>query len=590
MNARIASIENLIATDPGSRNVFGLVVADQLRLAAQSLRLAKRVGIVSGFFIPEAGAGETDGPPGALVIGAALTQLGIPVDYITDRRNAGLFRALGLDPLVDALDYLDVANPSHLLAIERVGRGADGRYRNMRGVDITEVTPPLDELFLQASQRGLTTIGIGDGGNEVGMGRVFGDVLDTADPTMAIEHGAGSATTVSTDFCIAAGVSNWGAYGLAGAISVLEGRDLLPSASDATRDVERLVSKGGAVDGVTHRREPTVDGMDISHSVRMLENIRGLIAPSPFADSRELLVGILGYGESGQAVARLLAEKGHRVCLSDRDKVMLGTPAVWAGVETGGHTIGFLSQCDLVVASPGVRPDAAIRDELHIRGIPVMSELECAFQLCDRELIAVTGTVGKRTTVELLQRLFGLAGQPLTIGGNRGRPLSALLMDEDVGCGPAAATPIAVAVSSFQLETVVHFGPHIAIVLNIAEEHLDRHRSVGEYVRTKSRIFMNHRPDDILILTFDDPHLRPLSRKHQGRTFFVSSQQSVDRGAWLANGVVRVNLGNGIEDIGPADPASPENLLASIVTARLCGISAEQTALAVATLGTVGQV
>jgi len=84
MNPQIASIENLIAADPGGRNVFGLVVADQLRLAAQSLRLAKRVVIVSGFFVPEAGAGETDGPPGAKVVGLALEQLGIEVDHLTD--------------------------------------------------------------------------------------------------------------------------------------------------------------------------------------------------------------------------------------------------------------------------------------------------------------------------------------------------------------------------------------------------------------------------------------------------------------------------------------------------------------------------
>ena len=172
MNPQIASIENLIATDPGGRNVFGLVVADQLRLAAQSLRLAKRVGIVSGFFVPEASAGETDGPPGAKVVGRALEQLGIEVDYLTDRWNADLFRVLGIDPVVDDVGlengsngvvdidrestcaYLDRVHPTHLLSIERIGRGADGRYRNMRGVDVTSTTAPLDELFLEGSRRG----------------------------------------------------------------------------------------------------------------------------------------------------------------------------------------------------------------------------------------------------------------------------------------------------------------------------------------------------------------------------------------------------------------------------------------------------
>jgi UDP-N-acetylmuramoylalanine--D-glutamate ligase len=203
-----------------------------------------------------------------------------------------------------------------------------------------------------------------------------------------------------------------------------------------------------------------------------------------------------------------------------------------------------------------------------------MSELEMAFQLCPRDLIAVTGTIGKRTTVELLQSLFQAAGRTLTIGGNRGRPLSALLHDE------SASNPIALAVSSFQLETVVHFRPHIAILLNIDEAHLDRHRSIAEYIRIKSRIFMNHRPDDILILPFDDERLRTLSRKHHGRTFFVSRKQAVDRGAWLADGAIWTNIDGTVERIGDAQacPSArypyPENLLSAAIAARLCGLPA----------------
>jgi len=566
MNPRITSMENLIASDPGGRNVFGLVVADQLRLAAQSLRLGKRVGIVSGFYIPQAGAGETDGPPGAKIVGDALHALGIEVDYITDRWNEPLFRALDLEPLLDPHDYVTRVQPTHLVAVERAGRGRDGRYRNMRGLDISATTAPLDGLFLEASRRGLTTIGIGDGGNEIGMGKVFAEALST------IDHGADIASTVATDFCIAAGVSNWGAYGLAGALSVLAGRDLLPAAENCVKDIVRVVQTGGAVDGVTHRRVATVDGLDLSVSVRMLENIRRQITPSPLEKGESLLVGVLGYGETGRAASALLSKHGHRVRISDIGSLTLERGLVVDGVETGGHTLDFLQGCDLVVASPGVREDSAIRDELHRRGVPVMSELEMAFQLCPRDLIAVTGTIGKRTTVELLQSLFKCAGRTLTIGGNRGRPLSALLHDE------SASNPIALAVSSFQLETVVHFRPHIAILLNIDEAHLDRHRSIAEYIRIKSRIFMNHRPDDILILPFDDERLRTLSRKHHGRTFFVSRKQAVDRGAWLADGAIWTNIDGTVERIGDAQACPspryphPENLLSAAIAARLCGL------------------
>ncbi len=617
MDARITSIENLITSDPGGRNIFGLMVADQLQLAARSLQLARRVGIVSGFYVPEANNGETDGPPGAKTLGEALQELGIEVHYITDKWNAPLFRAIGLDPLLDLTDYFDRTGPTHLVAVERLGRGADGRYRNMRGVDVTATTAPLDELFIDAGCRGITTVGIGDGGNEIGMGKVFADVSNV------IPCGQRAATVVPTDFCIAAGVSNWGAYGLAGALSVLAGRDLLPTANDAARDVERLVSRGGAVDGVTLRHEATVDGIGLAVSLRMLEEIRRQIVPSPLerrpirqsgadafrsgtrdgslpgqgalTDTGSLLVGLLGYGETGRAATALLARHGHRVCVSDLASITVDARTELAGVQAGGHTIEFLERCDLVIASPGVRPDSPICNALHRRGIMVMSELEMAYQLSGRQLIAVTGTVGKRTTVELLQHLFRLAARRVSIGGNRGRPFSALLLDED------PPEQIAVAVSSFQLETVIHFCPSVAIILNIEEAHLDRHRSLAEYVRTKSRIFMNqghpdasaprappHQVRDVLILPFDDERVRSLARKHRGRTLFMSTRQPVDRGAWLSEGRLYVNVDGQVDQIGPVDPSGvpgpacfPENLLSCVLTARLYGISSEQIGRAV---------
>ena len=187
-------------------------------------------------------------------------------------------------------------------------------------------------------------------------------------------------------------------------------------------------------------------------------------------------------------------------------------------------------------------------------------------------MVAVTGTIGKRTTVELLQQILRGAGRAMTIGGNRGRPLSELFLARRAG------ESLAVAVSSFQLESVVHFRPDVAIVLNIDEAHLDRHRSVAEYVRIKSRIFMNQGPNDALILPFDDPRIRQLARKHRGRTFFVSVRQAVDRGAWLSGGKMSLNVDGTVEQLGTADPQFPENLLSSVVAARLIGLTREQVA------------
>lgn len=592
MNPRIASMENLIARDPGGRNVFGLVVADQLRLAAQALRFARRAAVVTGFFVPEAGAGETDGPPGAVALGEALQALGIPVDYVTDRANAPLLGALGAEPLV--LDgtagevaaacrrYLDERRPTHLVSVERAGRGADGRYRNMRGRDITETTVPLDELFLEATRRGLTTIGIGDGGNEIGMARVFSDTR------AGVPHGLLLATTVSTDFCVAAGVSNWGALGLVGALSVLEGRDLLPSGERLLEDLGRLVEVGGAVDGVSHRREATVDGLPPAETVRVLEELRSHVAPSPFEGGRALTVGVLGWGVTGRAAAALLQRRGHRIRLSERAAAFPfpGPPADTAdtaegveAVESGGHTLAFLASCDVVVASPGVPAEAPVRAGLHERGIPVVSALEMAFSFCPNPLVAVTGTVGKRTAVEFVGQLFRCAGRAAAVGGNRGAPLAALLLGEG-GAPPDPSVTFALAVSSFQLESVVHFRPHIAAMLNIDEAHLDRHRTVAEYVRVKSRIFMNQRPEDILILNGEDPRLRPLARRHPGRTYLVGRRRTGDLGAWLERGVLKVNAEGAVEGLGKTAHPHPEVLLTAVLAARLSGIPPDAVAAA----------
>ncbi|MEW6486775.1 MAG: glutamate cyclase domain-containing protein [Thermodesulfobacteriota bacterium] len=579
MNPRIASMENLIARDPGGRNVFGLAIADQLRLAAQSLRLARRAAIVSGFFVTGAGAGETDGPPGAHALAEALRALGIPVDLVTDARNAPLFHALGEEPRVldgspaevaaACAHYLDERRPTHLVAVERLGRGADGRYRNMRGADVSETTAPLDELFLEGGRRGLTTLGIGDGGNEVGMGRVF-----TAART-AVCHGRLVATVVPTDYCIVAGVSNWGALGLVGALSVLEGRDLLPAGGKLTADLEKVVEVGGAVDGVTGRREPTVDGLPAAESLRVLEELRSHVAPPPFERGGPLTVGVLGLGETGRAAAALLRSRGHRVRASDAAAHVpeIGLPA--DDLEAGGHTIGFLEPCDLVVVSPGVPTGAAIRGALHARGIPVMSALEMASALCTNPIVAVTGTVGKRTTAERIGALFRQGGRAVAVGGNRGTPLATLVLAADRGSPGGEPPTFVLAVSSFQLESVVRFRPRVAVMLNLAEAHLDRHRTLAEYVRIKSRIFMNHRPDDALILNADDPRLRPLARKHAGRTFFVSARGPVEQGAWLRRGRVRLAVDGEEEDLGRFEEPFPENLLGALLAARLSGLPAE---------------
>ncbi|MCU0587926.1 MAG: DUF4392 domain-containing protein [Syntrophobacteraceae bacterium] len=558
MRARIASIENTISQDPAHRNILPLVKRDHLRLAAMSLLKAERVLIVTGFPIKKAGAGETDGPPGAYAVGCALEKLGIPVAYVTDRLNEPLLRAVGAQPLLRwSPDLLSRESYSHLVAVERPGRARDGRYYNMRAEDISSLVSPLDGLFLEAEKRGIVTIGIGDGGNEVGMGKVFLGV------SQAVAHGRRIASTVLTDYVIVAGVSNWGAYGLVGALSVVAGRDLLPTPEEFYLSVISAV-QAGAVDGVSGLREPSVDGLPLSRSLAVLQDIRWQLHPSSLDRVKELPVAILGAGESGRAAARMLLRHGARVRLSDSARVDLPPDLSGLPHELGAHTLQFLEGAELVIKSPGIPPDSPLVLSIRENGIPILSELEVAFQLMRPNVVAVTGSVGKRDTVLTIGGMAARCGLRVPVGGNKGLPLSTLLAE-------TPADWVALSLSSFQLESTVHFRPRIAAILNVRGEHLDRHGDLVETARIKSRIFMNQGPADTLILNRDDPLVARLAEKHWGETLYVSLTAPVERGAWLEGRHMMIALEDGPMAIGPPRSAHPLNELCAALAVVLLG-------------------
>jgi hypothetical protein len=254
--------------------------------AAEALSSATRVVITTGFPVAtETGqlAPETDGPGAALALGQALQQLGSEVRYVSDATSAPLLKALGAREL-DVLDwsvndpgvgakakaYLEEHAPSHLVSIERPGRAKDGHYYTMKARQITDEVSALDELFRVARDQGLPTIGVGDGGNEIGMGG-----LSIAE---AVEHGEQIASVIATDWVVVSGVSTWGTYGLIGALSRGAGRDLLPSVAEVRARLD-IVLGAGAVDGVTGRRAPMIDGLPIDETLEMLDAVRALTVP-----------------------------------------------------------------------------------------------------------------------------------------------------------------------------------------------------------------------------------------------------------------------------------------------------------------------
>ncbi|MDF2628923.1 MAG: hypothetical protein K0R39_2754 [Symbiobacteriaceae bacterium] len=268
-------VERLIARDPGGRGVAALLVPGDLDRAAGAVTAANRVLIITGFGVGPHGVAETDGPPGALFLGRALARLGKQVIFATHRLCEPVMAAgvasVGLSAPLEVLDRAQSPAPllerhqvDLVISIELPGRAADGQYYNMRGIPITERTAPLDELLLVAKARAIPTIGVGDGGNEAGMGKVVEQVRQ------AVRGGERIASVVSADYLISAGTSNWGAYGLVATLNPA----LLPEPEEEVQLLTALVV-AGALDGVKLEAAATVDGLEQEEYLQILRDLKG---------------------------------------------------------------------------------------------------------------------------------------------------------------------------------------------------------------------------------------------------------------------------------------------------------------------------
>lgn len=219
-------------------------------------------------------------------------------------------------------------------------------------------------------------------------------------------------------------------------------------------------------------------------------------------------ITVIGLGKSGFSAAKWLSRQGADVTVSDVKEAGELDPGVTGelvrlGVtlQTGGHGRETLLGSDLIVVSPGVPHDMEPLSAARSRGIPILGELELASRWIDIPLLAVTGTNGKSTVTSLLGSLVRNAGYKTFVGGNIGTPLIDYVADGE------KADFAVVEVSSFQLDTAERFSPHIALLLNITPDHLDRYRGYEEYERSKLSIFRNQGPGHFAILNDDDERL-----------------------------------------------------------------------------------
>ncbi len=212
---------------------------------------------------------------------------------------------------------------------------------------------------------------------------------------------------------------------------------------------------------------------------------------------------VVGLARSGAAVARLLAARGEAVRGVDSGRPDAAAGLAGGGVEVFLDTDGLaqLEGTRTVVKSPGVPREARVIAAALERGIEVVGELELAWRTLPNRFLAVTGTNGKTTTVELLGHLYRSAGEPVAVAGNVGTALSELTGEVETDA------TVVCECSSFQLEDTTEFAPECAVFLNLAPDHLDRHADLDAYLAAKLRIFANQGNDDVAVYSGDDPAL-----------------------------------------------------------------------------------
>lgn len=271
------SVEEIILTHSAGRGIHKLrssLAPNFCERAADAIFTHQgKVLIVTGFYV--AGTCETDGLPGAIALASALKKLGSEPAVVTDRFCAPILRQCSSHRVIDfpilpheesrkcAAQFLATEQPSLLISIERCGVAADGRYYNMRGDDISEFTAKLDWLFDGFP----VTIGIGDGGNEIGMGNLAEAIAAEGLPIRPC--------VTRVTFPVIATISNWGAYGILAYISRKRQHNVLQNIQERTL-LEQFVALG-VVDGVSKRSAMSVDGFSLEILDEVLRKLQGYV-------------------------------------------------------------------------------------------------------------------------------------------------------------------------------------------------------------------------------------------------------------------------------------------------------------------------
>lgn len=289
---------------------------------------------------------------------------------------------------------------------------------------------------------------------------------------------------------------------------------------------------------------------------------------------------VFGSGKSGIGASDLLAKVGAFPVIydgnaeTDKDAVVHKTDGTYSvTVYAGELPKEVQDSLDLVVLSPGVPTDLPLVKSFYEQGLPVWGEVELAYRVGDGEVLAITGTNGKTTTTALLGKIMQDARESVFVVGNIGTPYTSKALEMKPNSVTVAE------ISSFQLETIDEFAPKVSAILNITEDHLNRHHTMEEYIRVKELITENQGTEDVCVLNYEDEVLREFGKHLTPRVVYFSSGRKLDEGIYLDENKIILKDGEKeievvkTEDLKLLGKHNFENVMAAVAMAYYDGVS-----------------
>lgn len=300
-----------------------------------------------------------------------------------------------------------------------------------------------------------------------------------------------------------------------------------------------------------------------------------------FAGKKILVVGL---ARSGMAAIKALHKRGALLTAYDAKEASQLEEEILQLQEMNVTVFAAVDppvsrDLDMLIVSPGVPLTIPPVQAAFHEGVKVIGELELAYLIKSPrlEFLAVTGTNGKTTTTTLLERILTADGRRAAVGGNIGIALCAQVEEMDEGF-------ISVETSSFQLESTSLFRPHVAGMINITPDHLDRHKTMEEYIKAKSNIFARQDENDFLVLNYEDQALRELAPLARSRVLFFSTDRTLDEGFYVSSDAIIINWNGHCEELLPLKEIrlrgrhNLENILCAVAMAWADGVKASSIA------------